>query len=192
MPILVCHRTKFDKLGGRVSIPADAKFGKIRLGFGQVQIADNRYSRFIWSLKKNAQVSFGNRVKIGTGCRLYVSGKLSFGERCNFSGESSIVCAREITFGQGCLVSWNTLFMDTDFHPIMDENGSRLNENRSINIGNRVWVGAKATVMKGVALGDNSVVSAGAHVVSSYPAEVILGGNPAKEIGTMMNKYFSD
>lgn len=51
-----------------------------------------------------------------------------------------------------------------------------------IVIGKNVWVGANATILAGVSIGDNSVIAAGAVVTKSVPANVIVGGIPAKII----------
>nr|WP_288788550.1 DapH/DapD/GlmU-related protein [uncultured Fibrobacter sp.] len=53
----------------------------------------------------------------------------------------------------------------------------------AVKIGNRVWIGNNATILKGTEIGENSVVAAGAVVSGKFPANVILGGVPAKIIG---------
>ena len=54
-----------------------------------------------------------------------------------------------------------------------------------IHIGKRVWIGANATVLAGVTIGDNSVVAAGAVVTKDVPANTVVGGVPAKIIKTI-------
>jgi acetyltransferase-like isoleucine patch superfamily enzyme len=49
-----------------------------------------------------------------------------------------------------------------------------------VHIGDNVWLGDHATVLKGVTIGDNSVVAARAVVTRDVPANVIVAGNPAK------------
>lgn len=51
-----------------------------------------------------------------------------------------------------------------------------------VKIGNRVWVGAHATILAGVTVGDNSVIAAGAVVTKDVPANVVVAGVPAKII----------
>ena len=189
-PIIVSHRTKFQSLRGKIKIPNNAKTAKIKLGFGNVQVADNKYSRLIWNLEKNGSIILGNNIKIGTGCKLYVYGELIVGNKVNFTGESSINCYKKIQFGDGCLISWKTIFMDTDFHAILDKNNIQLNPNKEILIGNSVWICANSTLLKGVSIGDNSIISASSNVVSSFVGNSILGGNPAKVIGSMKDNKF--
>jgi acetyltransferase-like isoleucine patch superfamily enzyme len=51
-----------------------------------------------------------------------------------------------------------------------------------IHIGNRVWIGSNVVITKGVTIGDNSVIAAGAVVTKDIPANVVAGGVPAKVI----------
>ena len=51
-----------------------------------------------------------------------------------------------------------------------------------IRIGNNVWIGAQATVLPGVTIDDGAIVAAGAVVTRDVPANVIVGGVPAKII----------
>ena len=54
-----------------------------------------------------------------------------------------------------------------------------------VKIGNRVWIGAHATILAGVTIGDNAVVAAGAVVTKDVPSNVVVGGVPAKIIKTI-------
>lgn len=51
-----------------------------------------------------------------------------------------------------------------------------------VHIGNHVWVGMNATIMKGVTIGDNAIIAAGALVTKDVPAGEIWGGVPARFI----------
>jgi maltose O-acetyltransferase len=52
-----------------------------------------------------------------------------------------------------------------------------------VKIGNYVWICARAIILKGVTIGDNAIVGAGALVTKDVPENAIVGGNPAKVIG---------
>ncbi|RYU47781.1 acyltransferase [Aliivibrio finisterrensis] len=190
IPVIISHRTAFISLKGKVSIPKDAKSAKIKLGFGRVQIADNKYSRFIWNVEKSGVITFGKNVRIGTGSRLDVSGNLELKNNCNFSGESTIICKKEIVFGESCLVSWQTLFMDSDLHKITGLEGIQTNPNKAIIVGDNVWIGARSSVMKGVKIGGNSVIANSTVVVKSFNGNSVVGGNPARLITSFEGKEF--
>ncbi len=53
---------------------------------------------------------------------------------------------------------------------------------KPVKIGNNVWVGAHATILPGVTIGDNAVIAAGAVVNKDVPANTVVGGVPAKII----------
>lgn len=82
--------------------------------------------------------------------------------------------------GKDILISWDTLFMDTDFHYVskVGEIDNAVNE-KEIIIGNHVWIGCRATVLKGAALSDNCVVAAGSVVTKSFKeTSTLIAGNP--------------
>ena len=62
---------------------------------------------------------------------------------------------------------------EMDFGPDFDEF-------EQINIGNDVWIGARAIILDGVSIGDGAIVAAGAVVVKNVPAYAVVGGVPAK------------
>lgn len=68
--------------------------------------------------------------------------------------------------------------MDTDFHEIIDGKGQRINDDKEIFLGQRVWVGCRSTILKGVRLANNTIVAAGTvvHKSNEIPNQVIGGG----------------
>ena len=191
-PVLVNHRTKFHSLSGKVVLPSNARTGKIKLGFGSIEPIDSSRSRLIWNLEKHGTITFGHRNKIGTASKIHVKGHLVLGNDANFTGDAVIICNKSISFGNGVLISWQTLFMDTDFHPVIDEHGNQLNHDKSVTIGDDVWVCARTTVLKGSHISQNTIVSASANVSGTFEKDSIIGGNPAKIIGSMEGKAFKN
>jgi acetyltransferase-like isoleucine patch superfamily enzyme len=85
------------------------------------------------------------------------------------------------------LIGANCRIYDTDFHPVdfQERRSGARPKTAPVAIGNDVWLGAGATVLKGVTIGDRTVVAAGAVVVADLPSDVVAGGVPAKLIRTL-------
>jgi acetyltransferase-like isoleucine patch superfamily enzyme len=106
-----------------------------------------------------------------------------------------IMAEERIEIGAYCLVSWNVGIADSDFHPI-DAAQRRVDamalapffkdrpprpeiRTRPVTIKDNVWIGMNAVILKGVTIGENSIVAAGAVVSKDVPPNVVVAGNPA-------------
>ena len=98
----------------------------------------------------------------------------------------SILAEERITIGNRVLIGAGVLIIDTDAHPILSEDRKAGSPARTapIVIGDDVFIGARAIVLKGVRIGVGAVVGAGAVVTADVPPGKIVGGNPAKIIGS--------
>ncbi len=133
-------------------------------------------------------LALNHPVKIAT---IQQGAKITIGHDVGISG-ACIVCSLEITIGSEVLMGANVLIVDTDFHPINPVNRRYSDDNVAsipVNIGNNVFLGAGVTILKGVEIGDDSIVAASAVVIAGkYPKGVILAGNPARIIGSVYEK----
>lgn len=181
LPILISANLYLSSMKGYIDIESNKiKTGMIRIGFGEVGIFDKKYSRSIWQ-NNGGRVVFKGKANIGHGSRISINqdGILIFGEKFCITAESQIVCSNHINFGDNVLVSWQCLFMDTDFHKIYKKN-IRKNEDGIIKIGNHVWIGCRSTILKGVEIPDNCIIAANSNVVKSIKqCNSIVAGNPA-------------
>ena len=76
----------------------------------------------------------------------------------------------------------------TATHPLAEEDrNSGLELGFPIEIGNSVWIGGGAVIQPGLKIGDNAVIGAGAVVTKDVPADVFVGGNPARVIKEIDN-----
>ena len=103
--------------------------------------------------------------------------KIIIGNNCGFSG-SVIGAFDSIILGENVRCGANTLITDSDWH--LDDN--RSSKPKPILIENNVWLGEGVKVLKGVTIGENSIIGAGSVVTKNIPANVIAAGNPAKII----------
>ena len=85
-----------------------------------------------------------------------------------------------VTLGDGCQIGHNVVFATLDHGLAPEERHTTCPA--PIVLGKNVWVGANATILRGVTIGDNAVVAAGAVVTKDIPADTVAGGVPAKAI----------
>lgn len=130
------------------------------LGYQRLGIHDGFYNRTVWQVSGQITIR-GERIDIGRGSTLCVSGNCYLGDHFTITGKGTIICKKSISMGSGVLISWDTLLMDTDYHTITDDQGIVINEDKPITLGNNVWVGCRTTILKGTSIPSNSVVAAG-------------------------------
>jgi acetyltransferase-like isoleucine patch superfamily enzyme len=85
-----------------------------------------------------------------------------------------------VTIGANVRIAPYTIILDSDFHDVIDH----FSEGRSapVVIEDNVWIATRATILKGVRIGRNSVVAAGAVVTHDVPPNTIVAGVPARVI----------
>lgn len=140
-------------------------------------------NRALINLGRDARIVVKGTSQIWRGAQVTVirGGRLELGGKNIFNEDSRLICCKSISFGVSSGMSWNATVVDTDLHPITVD-GRMLEQDRSVRLGDRAFVGAGATVLKGVTLGDGAIVGAGAIVTKDVPARCIVAGNPARVV----------
>lgn len=178
MPIFIYWRTKLYKIKGNLFIDSPISTGMIKIGPHGLGTQDMLFSRTIWEL--NGNLTFKGNASIGRGCKISVSNNanLTLGKDFIITGRTEIICQNEISFGDNCLLSWNILIMDTDFHKIIDSSGEVINPPKAINVGDHVWICCRNTILKGVNIASNTIISANSTITKNISQEnCIVGGN---------------
>jgi acetyltransferase-like isoleucine patch superfamily enzyme len=137
------------------------------------------------------QVSIGDNCKMEHGIFFKYDGIWSSGPSIRIGNNVFIgnSCEFNITIGidvgNNCLIASGCKFVDHN-HGINIENliNNQISTGAKIKIGNDVWLGYNVVVLKGVYIGDGSVIAAGSVVTKSVPGYEIWGGVPAKKIGS--------
>ena len=88
-------------------------------------------------------------------------------------------CSNSIIIGNNCAISHDVTIMDSDFHNINYLNYEKI---APVNIGNHVWIGSRAMILKGVTIGDGAIIAAGSIVTKDVSSKSIVAGVPAKVI----------
>lgn len=159
-PFWISTKTYLRKPKGSITINGDLHTGMIRIGYGDIGIFDNKRSRTIWEV--TGRVIFEGNAEIGHGSKISVgeTGQLQLGRNFAITAESAIIAYKKVAFGNDCLLSWDILIMDTDFHPITNAQSEIQNPPAEIIIGNNVWIGCRSLILKGSVIPDGSVIAA--------------------------------
>ena len=114
-----------------------------------------------------------------------IESQIYIGSDTNINNNLTLISyGSRIEIGEGCLIGDNVFIVDSDFHPLGPE--LRLTtkpESIPVNIGDNVFIGSGARILKGVSVGKDSVIAAGAVVTrGEYPGRTVIAGNPARVV----------
>ncbi len=98
-------------------------------------------------------------------------GELSVGDKCFFNQNVSITCRKKIVIGNRCQIANNVVIVDHD-HAGSEDWGSYVET--PVIIGNDVWIGAGAVILRGSVIGDRAVIGAGSIVKGEVPAGAVF------------------
>ena len=127
---------------------------------------------------------------VGINRRCFVSagrgGSVQIGRDCGFSG-AVVAASKEIRIGDRVLVGANCTICDTDRHPLdpADRSSGVAAEAAAIDIGDDVFLGMNVVVLKGIRIGNSTVVAANSVVARSLPSGVLAAGVPARPIKSL-------
>lgn len=123
------------------------------------------------TIKGKCHFSYGCDIKVFKGATLEL-------DQCSLNSYSQIRCMHKVHIGRETRISRNVQIWDDDAHKIIG--GS--DKTSEVVIGDHVWIGAGAIILKGVHIGDGAVIAAGAVVTRDVPAGSLAAGVPAKVI----------
>lgn len=173
------------------SVPQNARLGPNTLITG-----DLAFKRF-HSRAPDALVLGSHCTMDGVHFDLGPAGRMSIGDYCYFTN-AVLLCELEVRIGSYVVIGWNATIADSDFHPIAPAERiadaiacSPLGNRRPrppvlkgpVIIGDDVWIGPNATILKGVRIGEGAFIEAGSLVTRDVPPRARMLGNPAQQIG---------
>lgn len=165
-----------------------AKSSKIILK-GTLRFSDNdikgstRQSNLRMDNNSLLEIEKGFSIYYGADIILFKGAKLKLGSGF-FNSNIKIRCHEKIEIGENVAISHDVTIMDSDAHEGLWKGYEKT---KPIKIGNHVWIGTRATILKGVTIGDNAIIAAGSVVTKDVPSNTVVAGVPAKVIKTNIN-----
>jgi acetyltransferase-like isoleucine patch superfamily enzyme len=142
-------------------------------------------------IRNKGRRELGNGVLLNSypGGELFRTGLMAYfpssiiriGDNCLLNG-TVIHSRNSVIIGDNCMFGPGVVILDNDSHNASIDPERRRQGTISespVTIGNNVWVGMHSIIMKGVQIGDNSIIAAGSIVTKSVPSNSLFGGNPA-------------
>jgi acetyltransferase-like isoleucine patch superfamily enzyme len=132
---------------------------------------------------KHATLHMGRWSWIGHGSKIRVhEGEVSIGAKTVMGQECTISAYQHVSIGRECIVADRVMLIDFDHGVVEVDRPIRLQGiyKRDVRVGNNVWMGYGACVLRGVTIGDNSIVGTSAVVTKEVPANAVVGGIPAR------------
>ena len=136
-------------------------------------------------VEPRGQVRFGRFVWVGDGTKIRChEGVVEIGAKTVMGQECTISAYQQVRIGEQCVIADRAMFIDFDHGMVEVERPIRLQGiyKRDVEVGNNVWIGYGACILRGVSVGDNSVIGTNSVVTKDVPANAVVGGIPARII----------
>lgn len=134
----------------------------------------------------NGDFILGNNITIlvAENATLLFKGK-AFESGSGITANSVVMVDNYLEIGNDCIIAWDTYLTDSDWHQVEGKNRTS-----PTYIGDHVWIGVGVKVMKGVKIGDNSIVTSNSVVLNGeYPEKSMISGIPAKVIKSSISNW---
>ena len=158
-----------------------------------------------WKLRLRGRLELGGIAFIGPGCRLEVGpnavlelgrwswlghgckircheGRVSLGAKTVMGQECTISAFQHVSIGRECVIADRVMMIDFDHGMVEVDRPVRLQGiyKRDVNVGNNVWIGYGACILRGVTIGDNAIVGTSSVVTKDVEPNAVVGGVPAR------------
>ncbi len=195
LPFDFYYSVRFENLTGKIKInSSEIRRGMIKIG-GR---GSEMFTRSETIIDLKGEININGVLEIGHGVLLRVekNSLVSFGKYVRIGALSKIFSENNISFGDEIDFSWECQIFDTNFHFVRDVTSNNIDPKVGvIKIGSKNWFGNRITVMKGTITPDNFIVASNSLCnkdFSKLPAFSVVGGIPAKLIGTGKERLFEN
>jgi acetyltransferase-like isoleucine patch superfamily enzyme len=134
---------------------------------------------------RNATLRIGRWAWIGHGSKIRVhEGEVSIGAKTVMGQECTISAFQHVSLGRECIVADRVMLIDFDHGVAEVERPIRAQGiyKRDVAVGHNVWIGYGACILRGVSVGENSIIGTSSVVTKDVPANAVIGGSPARVI----------
>jgi acetyltransferase-like isoleucine patch superfamily enzyme len=132
---------------------------------------------------RRGRVDFGRFVWIGHGTKIRChEGVVEIGAKTVMGQECTISAYKRVRIGEQCVIADRAMFIDFDHGVVEVERPIRQQGiyTRDVEVGSNVWIGYGACILRGVSVGDNSIVGTNSVVTKDVPANAVVAGVPAR------------
>jgi acetyltransferase-like isoleucine patch superfamily enzyme len=132
---------------------------------------------------RGATLRIGRWAWIGHDCKIRVhEGEVSIGAKTVMGQECTISAYQHVAIGRECIIADRVMMIDFDHGVTEVERPIRLQGiyKRDVNVSHNVWIGYGACLLRGVSVGENSVIGTNSVVTRDFPANAVLAGVPAR------------
>jgi acetyltransferase-like isoleucine patch superfamily enzyme len=136
-------------------------------------------------IARRGRVEFGRFVWIGDGTKIRChEGVVEIGAKTVIGQECTISAYQRVRIGEQCVIADRAMFIDFDHGVVEVERPIRVQGiyKRDVEVGSNVWIGYGACILRGVRVGDNSIVGTNSVVTKDVPANAVVAGIPARVI----------
>jgi acetyltransferase-like isoleucine patch superfamily enzyme len=136
-------------------------------------------------IARKGRVEFGRLVWIGDRTKIRChEGVVEIGAKTVIGQECTISAYQRVRIGEQCVIADRAMFIDFDHGVVEVERPIRLQGiyKRDVEVGSNVWIGYGACILRGVRVGDNSIVGTNSVVTKDVPANAVVAGIPARVI----------
>jgi acetyltransferase-like isoleucine patch superfamily enzyme len=134
---------------------------------------------------RRGRLDLGRFVWLGHGTKIRChEGVVEIGAKTVLGQECTISAYRRVRIGEQCVIADRAMFIDFDHGVVEVERPIRKQGiyTREVEVGSNVWIGYGACVLRGVRVGDNSIVGTNSVVTKDVPANAVVAGIPARVI----------
>jgi acetyltransferase-like isoleucine patch superfamily enzyme len=134
---------------------------------------------------RHATLRIGRWAWIGDGTKIRVhEGEVAIGAKTVMGQECTISAYQRVEIGRECIVADRVMLIDFDHGVVEVERPIRLQGiyKRDVHIGHNVWIGYGACILRGVTVGENSIIGTSTVVTKDVPENAVVGGSPARVI----------